>query len=150
MSERAARHTHLDESPHGRGAERRPDRETERRLWFSLLAAPLAWTAAQLGAYVVAGRDCGVQGPGGVLDGWQWLAVLGIPAAAALVALAGLVVAVGVFRRWSGPVSITRAEGWNRVEFMSLVGAIVSVVLLLNIVFFGIMPLIVDPCLRVT
>ena len=151
MSERTTDTTPLDPgSPHGRGVAERPSKGTERRLWFSILAPPAAWTIAQLASYSVVGRVCGDHARASSLESWQYAAVLGIPAAMALVTLAALLVALGTFRRWSGNVRITEAEGWNRVEYMAIAGAIISFFLLINIIYFGIMPLIVDPCLRVT
>lgn len=151
MSDRAVDRTPLDVGdPHGRGAAERPDKSTERRLWFSILAAPAAWTVAEVVAFAASGRKCGVHGTSGALGPLEWALVIGVPLAAALVAGAGLLVAIRVFRSWTGPVPITRAEGWNRVEFMAIAGAIISLLLLLNIVYFAVLPLIVDPCLRVT
>lgn len=156
----AADRTPLDPgSPHGRGVAERPDRGTERRLWFGLLAAPAAWTIAELVGYGVIGRACrplalprGFEPVIGAaeLQTGQWLVVLGLQAAAAAVAVAAILMAYGVFRRWTGRVPITRAEGWNRVEFMAIGGVIVSSALLLNIIYFGVMPLIVEPCMRTT
>lgn len=144
--------------PHGRGVPQRPDAGTERRLWFGLLAAPLAWMVAEVVGFAVVGRTCtaGGSGPGmrsslaPGLDTWHWVVLLGVPLAAAALSAAGLVTAVGVFRRWTGAVRMREAEGWNRVEFMAIAGAIVSAMLLLNIAYFAIMPLIVDPCMRAT
>ena len=151
MSAHTTDHTPLDPgSPHGRGAAARPDRRTERRLWFSILAAPIAWAVAELASYALVGRVCRPASATAALDTWQWVAVFGIPLLCALVALAALLTALGVFRRWTGPVKVTRAEGWNRVEFMALFGGIVSLLLLLNIIYFGVLPAIVEPCLRVT
>lgn len=147
-----ARTTPLDPGdPHGRGVAARPDRATERKLWFSILAPPAAWTVAEIVGAAIVGRTCGPSSLSGEMDTWQWIAALAVPIAGAAVAVAGLLVAIAVFRRWRTSGSrITRAEGWNRVEFMAMAGAIISFFLLLNIIFFAVMPLIVDPCMRTT
>ena len=158
MDPRYADTTPLDPgSPHGRGVAARPDAGTERKLWFSILAPPAAWTVAEIAGAAVAGRACGpwsLPGDGGLtgqLEAWQWLMVIAVPFVAAGIAVAGLMLAIGVFRRWrTSAHRITRASGWNRVEFMAMAGAIISFFLLLNIVFFAVMPLIVDPCMRTT
>lgn len=151
MSARTTDTTPLDPgSPKGRGVAERPSEGTERRLWFSILAPPAAWTVAQLASYAVVGRVCDEHTLVGSLETWQMIAVLAIPAAMAILTLAALVVAVRTFRRWSGNVRITEAEGWNRIEYMAIAGAIISFFLLLNIVYLAVMPLIVDPCLRTT
>lgn len=144
--------------PHGRGVPRRPDPSTERRLWFGLLAAPLGWSVSEVVVFAVVGRRCAAGGSGAGMESsltaslhtWHWIVLLGVPLAAAALAVAALVTSVGVFRQWTGAIRITEAEGWSRVEFMAIAGAIVSTLLLLNIVYFAVMPLLVDPCMRAT
>jgi hypothetical protein len=123
-----------------------PPPGTERRLWFGILAAPVAWTLNELVGVSVVGRVCGQQ----ELSTLQWAVLFGLAAAAAAVALAAGLTAYRLFRRWTPDLKFTHAEGWTRVEFMAMMGVIISGFLLLNIVFFGIMPLFVNPCLRTT
>jgi MFS family permease len=144
-------------SPQGRGVAPRPDPATERKLWFSILGPAAAWTVAEVVGAGLAGRVCSPvglapeQGLTATLGTWQWIAAFAIPLAAGIIATSGLLLAIGVFRRWRTSADrITRAEGWNRVEFMAMAGAIISFSLLLNIVYFALLPAIVDPCLRTT
>lgn len=122
-----------------------PPKEVERRLWFGLLAAPAAWTISEIVAVSVLGRSCD-SGP--TLSAWQWVTLLGVSAAAIVVAAAAAVVSYRTFKARTRGGKVTAAEGWDRVEFMAQLGFFLSLLLLLNIVFFGLTPLLVDPCLH--
>lgn len=139
-----------DPRTRGRDAARPPDRATERRLWFGILAPPAAWTAAELVGYALVGRTCGAGGPAAGPATWQWTALFSVTASAAAVTLGAMAIAYGVFRRRTGGAPLTRTDARDRVEFMAAGGVILGSMLLLNIVYFGIMPMIVDPCLRTT
>jgi len=121
-----------------------------RRLWFSILGPPTAWTLAELVGVASVRAICTTGNGPAALATWQWLLLLGIPVAAAIIAAAGLLVGVGSFCRTSGGMRFLHAEGVDRVQFMAMAGIIISSFLLLNIIYFGVMPVIVDPCLRTT
>lgn len=130
---------------------RLPSREdvpagVERRLWFGILAGPTAWTVHEIASYAIAAESCGRAGELGAAG---WFGLVGIDVLAAALTAAALRVAYGVFRAASGGGRITAAEGWGRVEFMAMAGVFTSALLLLNIIYFSIMPLLIDPCLRV-
>lgn len=116
----------------------------ERRLWFGLLAAPAAWTLHETAGYVIVARGCALGG--GELPAWAIAAVGGLSLLAAGVAAAGGVVAHGVFRKHTGSVPVTRTDGWGRVEIMAAAGVFVSAALLLNILMFGVLPFLLEPC----
>lgn len=123
-----------------------PDRSTNRRLAFAVLAPPAAWFTLEVVGLVVVGRHCAA---GQSLAAWQWAVIVSVTLAAAAVAIAAGFTAWRVFRTWSGDTPVTEAEGWSRVEFVALLGLFLSALLLLNIVYFGIMPFLVHPCTRV-
>jgi hypothetical protein len=117
------------------------------RLWFGLAAAPLAWMVAELAGYVLAARDCGRWRTG--LAAYAVpnapVVVTAISLAMAALAAAGLAVALGSLRTADRvvPPSDVRA---GRARFMSVAGILVSALLLLNIVFFGLPPFLVNAC----
>lgn len=125
-------------------------KSANRRLAFGVFAAPVAWTVHEMVAVALVGRTCQL---GDELSNWQWTALTVLTVLAAILALAGLLTAYGAFRRWGRETGkrerLTRAEGWDRVQFVALTGVFVSAILLLNIIYFGVMPMIVEPCLRV-
>lgn len=120
-----------------------PTKTIERRLLFALLAAPVAWMLHEVVGFSVVGRRCAVQG--GLLV-WQWAALIGVGALSFGVAALAAVIAYGIFRGWSQEAAILKSEGWNRVSFMARLGFFLSMILLVNIVFFGLLPWIVHPC----
>jgi len=123
----------------------RTDKATDQRLRFGVFAAPIAWVLHEVIGVAVVGRACYGNAQ---LTAWQWITLGAVSIVAALVAVAGGLSAYRVFRQWENGARITRAEGWDRVEFVSLMGMFLSGFLLLNIIYFGVMPLVVDPCVR--
>ena len=95
------------------------------RLWFGLVAAPAAWTVAELAGYIISSNDCS-RGSS---------AVVGLSGLMAVLAGAGLFVALRSLR-----------AGEARERFMALGGVLVSALLLLNIVYFGVPPFLVNSC----
>ena len=95
------------------------------RLWFGLIAAPVAWAVAELAGYIVSSNDC---------NRGSSVAV-GLSALMAVLAAAGLLVALRNLR-----------AGETRERFMALSGVLVSALLLLNVVYFGVPPFLVNPC----
>lgn len=123
-----------------------PSRSVERRLWFGVLGAPVAWTLHELVGASVAGRRCVEEG---AMESWQWLTIIGVSVLATLTAAAAAWVAYRVYREHSSQ-KITEAEGWDRIEFMAIAGVIISLALLGNIILMGVMPAIVAPCMVTT
>lgn len=122
-------------------------RHIDRRLAFGLFAPPVAWFAHEVAGVAIVGRHCATADS---LLGWQWVALTVLSLGAAAVAVAAAIGAYRVFRRHTRGGSVTEAEGWSRVEFLSLLGMFLSALLLLNIVYFGVMPFVVEPCVRTT
>lgn len=118
-------------------------RGTNIRLAFALFAGPVAWTAHQLVGVAVTGRAC----TGATLAAWQWTVLWVVTATAVGLTVAGIGVAYRAFRGWNRDTPVSHAEGWDRVEFLSLLAMFIGGYLLLNIIYFGIMPLLVDPCI---
>ena len=120
----------------------------ETRLWIGMLAAPLAWVAAEGVGFVSSTKLCEAR-TGLVPDANPALArvvnliLCGI---CLLVALVGLVVAIDNYRR-------TRTAASNvavgRAEFMSLGGVFASVIFASAIVLFAIPALVVNVCNQV-
>lgn len=124
----------------------RPDTATDRRLVFAVFAPPIAWFVHEVVGVSVVGRECD---KADVLAAWQWITLVAVSVTAAAIAIAGFFVSLGIFRRWSRSSASARdAEGRGRVEFVALLGMFLSGLLLLNILYFGVMPFVVQPCLR--
>jgi hypothetical protein len=117
------------------------------RLWFGLVAAPLAWMVAELAGYVLAARDCGRWRTG--LAAYAVpnapVIVAAISLAMAALAAAGLALALRSLRAADRVVPPSNVRA-GRTRFMALGGIIVSALLLLNIVFFGVPPFLVNAC----
>jgi hypothetical protein len=118
--------------------------KSERALWFALLAAPLAWSLAEIVSISIVGRSCG---SGDRPAEWQSAVLIGVFVAAAVVTAAAAVVAFRLFKQHSHNARIATFGGWNRVGFMAQLAFFVSLLLLLNLLLFGLAPLVVDPCL---
>lgn len=121
----------------------KPDRSVNRRLAYGVFAPPAAWFISEVAGVALAGRHCG-----SALGSWGWIAMIGVSLLAIAVTASAAWIAYGVFRDWTRGGSPTEAEGLDRVEFVSLLGVFLSCLLLANIVFFAVMPFVVDPCLR--
>jgi hypothetical protein len=117
------------------------------RLWFGVVAAPLAWLVAELGGYVLAARDCGRWRTG--LAAYAVpnapLVVVAISLAMAAVAAAGLAASLGNLRALENVVPPNDVRA-GRMRFMSVAGILLSALLLLGIVFFGLPAFLVNAC----
>jgi hypothetical protein len=125
----------------------KPEKPVSRRLTFGIVAAPVAWFLFEVASFVIIGRNCRVNG--GLLP-WHWVALGVVTVLCIGLALAGAVTAYRVFKGWRRNGRITRAEGWDRIEFASVFGVFTSLLLLLNIIYFSVLPLVLEPCVRVT
>jgi hypothetical protein len=120
-----------------------PSRKTEKRLLFALFAAPIAWSIHEVASFGIIGRRCAA--PGGLLT-WQWVLFIGFGVLCFGLAAAGLVTAYRMFGYWPHKRGLFAPEVDNRVTFMAQLGFLLSLILLVNIVLFGIVPAIVHPC----
>jgi hypothetical protein len=115
-------------------------RISDGRLWFGLLAAPLAWATQLVLGYGSEELPCSsTTAPTSVagLELDHFVAVVTL--AAALVALAGLAVAVS-------SSSSAHDDSLGRVRFMARAGILVSAVFLGAILLAGSAALVLDPC----
>lgn len=118
-----------------------------RRLVFGIGAAPLAWLVHEVTGFAIVGRNC----PSNVgLVTWQWVALGAITVVSLGLAVTGALVSLRVFRSWRRDARLTRSEGWDRIEFLALFGVFTSLLLLLNLVFFSVLPLVLEPCLSIS
>ncbi|HEX5420739.1 MAG TPA: hypothetical protein VFY39_12130 [Gammaproteobacteria bacterium] len=121
-----------------------PSKKMERRLLFAVLGAPIAWALHEVVDFSVIGRRCEIQGG---LVVWQWGAVIGVGVLAFAIAALAAITAFRLFHRWPREAALLKAEGWNRVSFMALLGFFLSVILMVNIIYFGLTPWVVHPCM---
>jgi hypothetical protein len=99
---------------------------------------------AELLGYVLSARTCTRGSAGAVANVGVVQAVVAI--ALALMAVVGLVIAIGNWKTVrEGSVS-DRSAVWGRAEFMSMAGIVASVLFVLCIVLFAVAPLLVNAC----
>jgi hypothetical protein len=115
-----------------------------RALWFTLLAAPTAWTVQGLLGWWAGERICADMSIGGVR---------GLTALVSMLALIVALVSVATaWRAWamasSAPHAI-HAEAWDRVEFMALSGLFISAAFTLGIIWGALPSLMLSACGRV-
>jgi hypothetical protein len=113
----------------------------ERRLWTGVIAAPAAWIAQGALGWYFGYEACGGWTPAGAR-----IAVAVLSALALVAALAGWSVA---WRTW-GRVAAERrpfdVTGWDRVEFMSAGGVLVSSIFIIAIVWAALSALLLREC----
>jgi hypothetical protein len=118
----------------------------ETRLWIGMLAAPLAWVAAEGVGFVTSTTLC--EARPGIYSNPSLARVVNLILCGVclLVAIAGLVVAIDNYRRTrSGASSVAI----GRADFMSLGGVFASVIFASAIVLFAIPALVVNVCNQV-
>ncbi len=146
----------------------RPESTTSTSLpgvWFALAAPPAAWTVGEILGYFLVGRYCQHRASGIAayfVPAGPLVATLVSVAMAVLTAIA-LVLALRTMRDLgerpaaggipirsetataTGPVFETEAT-WGRARFTAFAAALVSGLLLLNMIYWIIMPFLIDPC----
>jgi hypothetical protein len=135
------------------------------RLWFALVAGPLAWSVAELVGYGITSRGCDQARTGLAAYAVPHAptVVVALAAAMAVLTAAGLVVALRGLRTVddTSPPSDVRSQveagvadprphgpspRWTRSHFMAYAGVLVCALLLANIILFGLAPLLVNAC----
>jgi hypothetical protein len=140
------------------------------RLWFGLVAGPLAWTIAELLGYLLVARRCDQWRVGlgsYAVSSARWasgvltMLALAATAAALVVAWRAYRSAEAALRREApdearallesgahdlAPHPGAAAPAWGRARFMALAGVVTSALLLLNLAYFGLMPFFVTAC----
>ena len=119
-----------------------PPRSTERALLFALLSPAVFWSLAQIVGVSTIGRVCYSER----FAPWQWALMMATICAGIAVAAGSVTVAFRTFKRRTGDGSLLRAEGWDRVEFMAQAAFYGGFILLVNMVMFGLAPLIINSC----
>ena len=119
---------------------RRYDIRVELRVWFGALAGPLAWAGQHVFGYGLteAGCDVGGQRWGVPIDTLTAIAT----AVAALIAVLGLVVAIGVFR--ANAQEAPPPEG--RRFFLGAIGVFINPLFLCIVLMSGIGSIVLDNC----
>ena len=123
------------------------DRSVNRRLGYAFFAPMTGWVIHEMIGVAITGRSCNA---GAGVAGWQWVVLVIITALAVVLAVSAGLIALRVFHHWRREGGVLRAEGWDRVEFLSLFALFMSMLLLINIFYFGVMPVVIDSCLRTT
>ena len=130
------------------GLEPRPmprvERGVRRRLIYALFAPPAAWALHEIVSLAILGRACDAP-----LSSAQWTGLVLISAAAVVSVAAAVMIGYRVFRHHRGGRDIFSAEGWEPIQFLALFATFTGSLLLLNILFFSVLPfLVVEPCMR--
>ena len=117
------------------------------RLWAGVVLAPVAWSVAELLGYVLVARECdsGTRSMMANAGLTQDVVAIGL----GIIAVIGLVIAVGNWRRVREPSAPNEPPAWGRAHFMALGGVIASALFVLGIVFFALPPLFLNACSQV-
>lgn len=137
------------------------------RLWIGILAAPLAWSVAEIAGYIMVSRSC-ESGPNGLRAyGFEsaGLALAIFAVAMVLIGAYGLYVAVDSTRRIprgdpgdlrtqiesgaTNPADRGSAPEWGRTRFMAHAGLITSSLFLLGTLWFVVPTFLMNNCSQV-
>ena len=115
------------------------------RLWAGVVIAPAAWSVSELLGYWLAARACDRGSASTAANAGVVQDVLAV--VLGLVAVTGLVIAVGNWRRVRESSGSTGGPAaWGRAEFMALGGTVASALFVLGIILFALPPLLVNAC----
>ncbi|HEU4697816.1 MAG TPA: hypothetical protein VFS40_01410 [Gemmatimonadales bacterium] len=137
-----------------------------RRLWFGILAAPLAWVLIEAVGYFLVARNCAWGGSG--LRAWAVphapailvaLTVLGLAAGGAAFAVAraswqgvtgpaAAATPAAPDPRTTDPATFARSAALGRARFLAYGGMFTSGLFLLGILLFGLPALLVQACAK--
>jgi hypothetical protein len=117
------------------------------RLWAGVLLAPAAWVVAELLGYPLASRGCDQRTVSAAARTGVTQDVIAV--VLALIAVAGLVIAMGNWRQARAAASSNETAARGRAQFMSLAGVVASALFTLGIVFFALPPLLINICREV-
>jgi hypothetical protein len=120
------------------------------RLWFGVLAAPLAWGIAELLGYILIGRGC-MTASGSAFAPGSLPVYVGLSIGCLLVALAGLVVAGTSARLLAGAHGGVAEEPapLSRARFLARSAVVSSSLFLLGVAFMAILAPLLQPCSEV-
>jgi hypothetical protein len=112
------------------------------RLWAGVVLAPIAWSVAELLGYVLVARACETRSTMANAGVMQDAIAIGL----GIVAVIGLMIAIGNWRRIRDASKASVEPAWGRAHFMALVGVVASALFVLGIVLFALPPLLVNAC----
>jgi len=111
------------------------------RLWFGLIAAGVAWVMQGLLSVLIATEACQDGNPSGAHLGLELLTLIAL-----VLAVAGGTVTYLNWRRLAEQPRLMRSEGRSREEFLALVGAFLSVIFIVGIIWGGLPLVLVNVC----
>jgi hypothetical protein len=113
------------------------------RLWGGVLLAPAAWIAQGSLGWYFGYAACEAMTTAGARTALGVLSVVTLA-----VALTGLWIAWTNWGRTTSSRHVADIKGWDRVEFMSAGGVLVSGMFSIGIVWAGLSPILLDACGR--
>lgn len=119
------------------------DKRVRRRLAFALFAPPLAWGFHELVSLALIGRTCETP-----LSTPLWAGLLATSAIALLVTVTSIWSGYQTFRSQYRQTHLLKAEGLQTASFLALFAIFTGSLLLLNMLLFGVLPFLVEPCVR--
>ena len=117
------------------------------RLWAGVVLAPVAWALAELLGYILVARACdrGTRSAMAHAGLTQDVVAIGL----GIIAVAGLAIAVGNWRRVRDSSAAGEQTASGRARFMALGGVVTSALFVLGILFFALAPLFLNACNQV-
>jgi len=112
------------------------------RLWAGVVLAPVAWSVAELLGYVLVARACETRSTMAHAGVTQDIVAIGL----GIIAVVGLAIAVGNWRRVRDSSMASREPAWGRAQFMAMGGMVASALFVLGILLFALPPLLVNAC----
>ncbi|GEM_PF-2159185 len=112
-----------------------------RQLIFIIFTPPVAWVLHEMSSLVIAEQAC-QQG----LASMPFMALLAISAVAIVVTLLSIVMGIRLLRQQRQHKTIFRLEGWDPIQFLALFATFVAGLLLLNMLYFTVLPVLVTSC----
>lgn len=126
-----------------------PNRISQGRLWFGVVAGAVAFTIQEFACFQIAIQACKDEhlGAWGPLDpaGVRWV-LGGISIFMLLIAIWGGIVAYRNWRVMSEQRRLLRAEGMNRESYMALFGLFTNISFAIGIIWAGIPMAILNTC----
>lgn len=112
-----------------------------RQLIFIIFTPPVVWALHEMISLVIAEQAC-QQG----VASMPFIALVSISAAALILTLISISMGIRLLSQQRRESAIFSLEGWDPIQFLALFATFVAGLLLLNMLYFSVLPLLVTSC----